>query len=277
MPKRTKRKITTRRPVKKTARRRVSSPTKPSWALSRFVLPLATCVGILICLGAIGYLGFQRAAASNFFDVKTVDVTGVTRGSRQGIESVVRSDTERTGVLRTDLFELKARIEKLPFVKAAAVTRVLPTGIRVQIVEREPKAIVFRNGRLVLVDVEGQILADAVQKEDDLPFTIIGWDESKTEKAIKDNQERVKTYQRMVTEFRVSNLLSKVPSVDLTDLRDPRALVSDSGTTVSISVGRENYGDNLMKGIKAIVGKGNTFAGVNLVNGNMILVPRKQD
>ncbi len=277
MPKRTKRKVTTRRPVKRTARRRESSAPNRSRLLGRLVLPLATCVGLVICLGAIGYLGYQRAAASNFFDVKTVDVTGVARGSRQGIESVVRTDTERTGVLRTDLFELKARIEKLPFVKTAAVTRVLPTGIRVQIVEREPKAIVFRSGRLVLVDGDGQILADAVQKEDDLPFTIIGWDEGKTEKAIKDNQERVKIYQRMLTEFRVSNLLSKVQSVDLTDLRDPRALVSDSGTTVSVGVGRENYGDNLMKGIKAIVGKGNTFAGVNLVNGNMILVPRKQD
>ncbi len=277
MQKRTKRKITTRRPVRRAARPRKLASAKRSRIFGQIVLPLAICVCIVICLGALGYLGYQRAAASNFFDVKTVEVTGVARSSRQNIEFVVKADTERTGVLRADLFELKAKIEKLPFVRSAAVTRVLPTGLRVQIVEREPKAIVFRNGRQMLIDGEGQILADATQKEEDLPFAMIGWDEAKTEKAFKDNIERVKIYQRMLAEYRVANLLSKVQSIDLVDLRDPRTVIADSGTTVSISVGREHFGENLMKGIKAIVGKGNTFEGVNLVSGNMILVPRKKD
>ena len=38
---------------------------------------------------------------------------------------------------------------------------------------------------------------------------------------------------------------------------------------------RENFGENLSKGIKAIVGKGQTFEAVNLVGTNMILLPRK--
>jgi hypothetical protein len=41
-------------------------------------------------------------------------------------------------------------------------------------------------------------------------------------------------------------------------------------------LGRENFGQQLASGIKAIVGKGNMFEGVNLVGQNMVLVPRKQ-
>src|SRR5687767_3775003 len=106
---------------------------------------------------------------------------------------------------------------------------------------------------------------------------MIGWEEGKTEKAWKENIERVKIYQKMLAEWSVANLASRVESINLTDLREPRAIVPDSGTTVSIAVGRENFGENLSKGVKAIVGKGDMFEGVNLVGSNMILAPRKQN
>jgi hypothetical protein len=102
-----------------------------------------------------------------------------------------------------------------------------------------------------------------------------GWDEAKTEKAWKENIERVKTYQKMLEEWRAANVLDRVERIDLGDLREPRAIVADSDTTVSIAVGRNNFGEHLVRGIKAIVGKGDVFAGVDLVGGNMILTPRK--
>ena len=243
--------------------------------LGHYVLPLVICVCLVICLGAIGYLGFERVAASAFFDVKRVEVTGSERASKIGIEALVKAETERAGVFQTDLLDLKGKIEKLAFVKSASVTRVLPDGIRVHLVERPPQAVVIRNGARQLVDAEGAILAAADQVERSLPFALTGWDESKTEKAWKDNIERVRIYQKMLEEWRSANVLERVERVDLSDIREPRAIVSDSDTTVSIAVGRENYGENLVRGIKAIVGKGDVFSGVDLVGGNMILAPRK--
>ena len=269
--------VTTKRAVKSPPRRRIAKGADRKRVFSQFVLPLAICFSILICLGALSYLGYRNVAASDFFDVKRIDVVGVERASKEGIENVVRMETERTGVWRSDLFELKSKVEKQPFVRSASVTRVLPGGLRVQIVERQPVALVTRSGRGYLADADGEILALAEGPEDKLPFAMIGWDEAKSEKAMKDNTERVKIYQRMVAEWRVANVLSRVQHINLTDLREPRAAISDSGTIVSIAVGRENYGENLVKGIKAIVGKGNMFEAVNLVGSNMILAPRRQN
>jgi len=269
--------VRTKRAVKRPQRRRVGKANERKRLFSQFVLPLAICVAILICLGGLGYLGYQKVAASDFFDVKRIEVVGIQRASKEGIANVARMETERTGVWRSDLFELKSKIERIPFVKTASVTRVLPDGLRVQIVERQPVALVTRGGRDYLADADGEILALADHPEEGLPFTMIGWDETKSEKAMRDNTERVKIYQRMVGEWQAANVLSRVQNINLADLREPRAVISDSNTLVSIDVGRENYGENLVKGIKAIVGKGNMFEAVNLVGSNMILAPRKQN
>ena len=269
--------VRTKRAVKRPQRRRVGKANERKRLFSQFVLPLAICVAILICLGGLGYLGYQKVAASDFFDVKRIEVVGIQRASKEGIANVARMETERTGVWRSDLFELKSKIERIPFVKTASVTRVLPDGLRVQIVERQPVALVTRGGRDYLADADGEILALADHPEEGLPFTMIGWDETKSEKAMRDNIERVKIYQRMVGEWQAANVLSRVQNINLADLREPRAVISDSNTLVSIDVGRENYGENLVKGIKAIVGKGNMFEAVNLVGSNMILAPRRQN
>ena len=269
--------VRTKRAVKRPQRRRVGKANERKRLFSQLVLPLAICVAILICLGGLGYLGYQKVAASDFFDVKRIEVVGIQRASKEGIANVARMETERTGVWRSDLFELKSKIERIPFVKTASVTRVLPDGLRVQIVERQPVALVTRGGRDYLADADGEILALADHPEEGLPFTMIGWDETKSEKAMRDNTERVKIYQRMVGEWQAANVLSRVQNINLADLREPRAVISDSNTLVSIDVGRENYGENLVKGIKAIVGKGNMFEAVNLVGSNMILAPRRQN
>ncbi len=273
MKTKTGKKVKTKRPVRKAKSR--SGPSTATRAIGHYVLPLVIGGCLVVCLGAIGYLGLESVAASEFFDVKRVEVSGVERASKQGIEALVKAETERAGVWRADLIDLKAKIEKLTFVKSAAVTRVLPDGIRVQLVERQPLAVVIRNGNPQLVDAEGSILAAAESEEKELPFTMTGWDEAKTEKAWKENIERVKTYQKMLEEWRAANVLDRVERVDLGDLREPRAIVADSDTTVSIAVGRNNFGEHLVRGIKAIVGKGDVFAGVDLVGGNMILTPRK--
>jgi len=108
--------------------------------IGQFALPLVICICLAVCLAALGFLGYQRVAASDFFEVKKVAVVGSERSSRQSIEAIVRTETERSGVWRADLQELKAKIEKLPFVKTVSVTRVLPGGLRVQVVERQPQA-----------------------------------------------------------------------------------------------------------------------------------------
>jgi cell division septal protein FtsQ len=230
---------------------------------------------ILVCLGAIGVLGYRSVTASNFFDLNSVDVRGTSRASKDEIEKIVSSQTVRTGVWSADLSAIKAEIEKLSFVRSAAISRVLPDGIRVIVVEREPAAIVRLRSGDRLVDEEGTILGLASETTTDLLFVMTGWDEAKSEKADKENLARIKMYTQMLAAWRQNGLAARIQSVDIADLREPRAITEDSGKLVSIAVGRDNFGEHLKLGIGAIIGKGDIFEGVNLVGSNMILAPRK--
>jgi hypothetical protein len=243
--------------------------------MRNFVLPFFLSFCILVCLGALGFLGYRNVTASDFFDVAKIDVRGVDRASSEDIRHLVEMQTEKSGVWNADLPGIKEKIERMQFVKSAAVSRVLPNGIRVQVFERVPQAIVKTAEGNVLVDAEGFTIAPAKEKEPELPFAMTGWNEGKSEAALKENVERVKTYQKMLTEWKEFNLSSRVLSVDLADMREPRAVVEDSGTVVSIALGRDKFGEYLKRGINAIVGKGEMFEAVNLVGQNMILAPRK--
>lgn len=270
VPERTPRAVKRRRPAA-TRARRSSGPSR----LGNFFLPFFLSFCILVCLGALGFLGYKNVTASGFFDVKKIEVRGVDRSSKQDIERIVSSQTEKSGAWNADLAEIKEKVEKMQFVKSASVSRVLPNGIRVNVIERIPTAIVRLKSGDVLVDSEGTILSPAEAKEHKIPFVMLGWDETKTEKAVKDNLDRVKLYAKMSEEWKQFDLASRVKSVDLADLREPKALTEDSGHTVAIALGKDNFGEHLKKGINAIVGKGQTFEAVNLVGQNMILSPRK--
>ena len=63
--------------------------------------------------------------------------------------------TEKTGVWNADLPGMKEKLEKMPFVKTAAVSRVLPNGIRVQICRAFRRRSCERRSGDMLVDAEG--------------------------------------------------------------------------------------------------------------------------
>jgi hypothetical protein len=201
-------------------------------------------------------MGYRTVTASAFFDVKTVDVRGVARAPRDEIERIVRSQAERNGVWNANLEVIRNDIEKLPFVKSVAVSRVLPDGIQVRVDERIPKAVVRLNAGDFWVDGEAVVLSAVGKNEQRPAFVLRGWDESKTERAVRDNQERVRFYQKMLTEWQDLGIAGRVIVVNLSDLQDPQAIVQDSGANVSIHLGKEDYGKRLQKALEVINGKG---------------------
>ncbi len=266
--------------VKRPLSRRRTSATRRSEhsSASRFRavgLPLFLSFCILVCLGALGFLGYQTVTASDFFSVAKIDIRGTDRSSGADIRRTVEMQTEKTGVWNADLPGIKEKLEKSPWVKSAAVSRVLPNGIRIQIFERQPQGMIRTVEGNFLVDGEAVVIAPAREKEADFPFVMTGWNQLKSEAAGKENLERVKIYQKMLTEWKEFSLSARVLSVNLEDIREPRAVIEDSGNVVSIALGRDKFGEYLKRGINAIVGKGEMFEAVNLVGQNMILAPRK--
>ena len=231
--------------------------------LGRVVVPLFISLCLLGGIGFIAAMGYRTATASDFFGVRTVDIRGTDRSPVEDIRRIVTTNTEKSGVWNADLPAIREKIEKLPFVKAAAVSMALPAGIRVNVVERIPQAIVRLNGGDFLVDGEGVILAPASKPEPAIPFVIRGWDESKSEKAMPENLARLKLYRKMLDEWNGVGIADRVKEVNLADLNDPTAIIVDSGRQIPVSVAKNNLGKSLKSAIEAVAGKGEKVKAVN--------------
>ena len=209
-------------------------------------------------------MGYRTVTAAAFFDVKTVDVRGISKVQREDVEKIVRASAQKSGVWKADLEEIKNGIEKFTLVKSVVVSRVLPDGIRVNINERVPRAVVHLNSTDFWADDEAVILGTVGKTEERPPFAMLGWNEDKTEKAVKDNQERVKIYQKMLEEWQNFELAKRVETVDLTDLQEPHVVVRDSGEAVTIILSKENFGKRLQPGLEKIAGKGKEVKSLDL-------------
>jgi len=220
----------------------------------------------LCLLGGIGFIaamGYRSVTASDFFGVRAVDVRGAERAPVDDIRRIVTANTEKTGVWHADLPAIREKIEKLPFVKTASVSMSLPAGIRVNVIERVPQAVVRLGGGDFLVDGEGVVLAKVTKPEETMPFVIRGWDESKNEKAGPDNLARLKLYRKMLDEWRGVGVADRVKEVNLTDMRDPAAVIEDSGRQIAVTVAKDNLGKSLKSAIEAVAGKGEKVKSVN--------------
>lgn len=69
--------------------------------------------------------------------------------------------THARSLLRFDSLAARARIEQLPWIKQAAITRIFPDSINVEVTERVAFAVWRMPDREVLIDVTGRVLGAA--------------------------------------------------------------------------------------------------------------------
>ena len=240
-----------------------SSRRGKSRNFSRFILPLSICAVLLVATGVIVALEYKSATSSTFFKLSRVEVSGNDRTSADEIKRIVTSSVEKSGVWNADIAELRTKIERFPFVKTAAVSVAMPAGIHVNITEREPVAAVRLSFGDYLVDGDGVVIAALGANENAFPVIMHGWDESKTEKAVGDNQARLKLYKKMLDEWTQFDLSKRVKKLNLTSVREPIAIVEDSGRDIAVTLAKENFGKNLKTALDALNGKGSRIKSVD--------------
>jgi cell division septal protein FtsQ len=251
---------TTRRSSVRVKNRGIGS--NRSWSVLRYVAPIML---MLLLVGGTAFFassGYRTATASTFFALRDVDVRGTHRVSQDEVKRIVTSSVERLGVWNADLEEIRGRVEKLPYVRYAAVSRSLPSGISVNVTERVPIALIALSSGNYLVDEEGTILSRA-DGMDEFPFTLTGWDESKTEKAIPENLTRLRIYRKMVEEWQQFDLAKRVREVNLRNTREPIAVVDEKGRSIPVTVSKDKLAGSLKAGIEAISGKGEKIRAVD--------------
>jgi cell division protein FtsQ len=206
-------------------------------------LPTALKAGLILLMMIGLVIGYRAASSAALFQVRSVEVVGASRTSAEEIEGLVRRAVSRTGVWRADLSALSNELSRLPGVRRAVVTRVLPDRLRVRITERVPLAVVrTSSGHFVWVDDEGVALGE-MKTNDPVPsFFILGWNEEGTNEARLENVERVKKYQEALREWQAAGLTERVSEINLFDIRDVRAQLAGGDSQIEVRLGGQDLG-----------------------------------
>jgi len=210
--------------------------------------------GILAILTIIMVIvGYRAAASASMFQVRGIDVTGASRTSADEIEGLTRRAVARTGVWRADLSALSVELGRLPGVRRAIVTRVLPDRLRVRITERVPLAVLrSSSGHLVWVDEEGVMLGEMKPADRLPPFFIRGLTEDGNDEARADNTARLEKYQEVVRAWETLGLAERVSEVNLIDLRDVRAQLAGDDSQVEVRLGGQDLGTHLKLALEVL-------------------------
>lgn len=236
--------------------RRDGRPVEPNRFSGRVLLgyvPTALKL-VVLTLAIIGLaIGYRAASSASLFQVRAVDVTGTSRASREEIEGLVRRAVSRSGVWRADLSALSTELSRLPGVRRAVVTRVLPDRLRVRITERVPLAVVrTSSGHFLWVDDEGVALGEMKTSDQMPPFFILGWNEDGTNEARQDNVERIKKYQEAVREWQAAGLTERISEINLFDVHDVRAQLAGQDSQIEVRLGSQDLGKRLQTALDVL-------------------------
>lgn len=234
------------------------------WKALLVYLPSLIKLALAVTLGVLAFVGYRTAASASFFQVKTVDVQGAARSSREEIKAAVLRSSA-AGVWRADLGRISEGLRALPWVRTAVVSRVLPSGLRVRVTERAP-AVIARTGagHLVWVDDEGVILGPASPGEQD--FFVRGLDESRAEESRqqrperaaaleesrRQNQERVAAALELSREWSRTGVAGRVSEVNLGDLHDVRVQLAGDDAHVEVRLGGKEFAKRFRQALEVL-------------------------
>ena len=120
-------------------------------------LAIAAALAVLVLKPDLRALA-DRAAVSAGFAVTRMELSGNRFASEKAIRDAVALEGE-TSHLVLDIESMARRIEALPWVRSAVVSRILPYAVSIRITERVPAAVWRASDGDVLIDAEGRVLA----------------------------------------------------------------------------------------------------------------------
>jgi len=119
---------------------------------------LAVVIASLAGVPALAEAQIAKAAADAGFAVRHVKVTGTNRMDEREVYALALAQRSRA-MPDVDIAALRTQLLTLPWVRDARVSRQLPDTLAIDIVEREPHAVLARPDRLMLIDRSGVELA----------------------------------------------------------------------------------------------------------------------
>jgi len=233
---------------------------------------------LAIVIGGLMFAGYRAASAASFFQIRKVEIQGDFRASPADVQTVVRREAAKTGVWRADLEEISTRLERLPWIRVAIVSRVLPDGIRVRLEERQPRAVVrTAAGRFLWVDDDAVLLGEMLPTDHMPAFFLRGWNEDPGDTIRKENMDRVKRFLELQREWSVAGLSERVSEVNVIDIRDVRAQLAGDDSKIEVRLGSQDFGKRLKDALSVLdahrqTPRGQFISYVDLTQGRRAIV-----
>jgi len=169
-----------------------------------------------------------------------LEIAGISHVSHAQIMEVMGGDIGRN-VFFIPLAERKKQLEEIPWVESAAVMRLLPNRLKIEIRERTPVAFVQIGSKIALVDGLGVVMdlpAGAARKYSFPVIVGIG-----ASAGLSTRAARMKIYAQLVRDLDSggANYSHDLSDVDLSDPEDVKVTVADPNGEVQVHLGSSDY------------------------------------
>jgi cell division protein FtsQ len=214
----------------------------PRKALGRIKLLMV----VLLIVGVVGLIGvtFYRYGTQSWrFRIDSSDniaLLGNRNVTRGQVLEVMGGDIDRN-VFFVPLSDRKKQLEEIPWVESAAVMRLYPNRVRIELHERTPVAFVAVNSHIAVIDAHGVIMDPPPGAQTAYSFpVIVGMSDNEP---LSTRSARMKIYATLIKELDSTgaHYSQNLSEVDLSDPDDIKATVSDPKGAVFIHLGSSNF------------------------------------
>ena len=131
----------------------------------RAAMPWAVTLGVLLVMGGLAWVVYGTSVLG-VREVKVVGTDTLTPAQVEEAASVRLAEP----LARVDLDGIRDRVQALPAVERAVVSRGWPSTVEVQVVERTPVAAVPVGEQFLLIDAEGVAFRTVAKRPAGLPL-----------------------------------------------------------------------------------------------------------
>ena len=228
--------------------------------LAAFTRPAAVLVALVLVI-----LGYNALAGSKMFLLRRVTISDAGSALQADIEQMIRRAVGQTTMMDVDLSVLRQKIEAMPRVRAASVARVLPDGIFVRVVERQPAVLVRREAETLVwldedavevgefSDVKTAGPASKPGTSGEVPPIAKGFAEgNRSQSAIAEDRERIGIYKQIEREFSEgpTPLWNLIDQIDLTFTKDVNMRLAHP--PVLIHIGSTDFRKRFERALKVL-------------------------
>jgi cell division protein FtsQ len=201
---------------------------------------------VLLVVGVVGLIGvtlYRYGTQSWRFRVDSSDniaLLGNRNVTRSQVLEVMGGDIDRN-IFFVPLAERRKQLEDIPWVESAAVMRLYPNRVRIELHERTPVAFVAVNSHIAFIDAHGVIMDLPAGAQTTYSFpVIVGMADSEPPST---HAARMKIYAELIKELDSTgaHYSQSLSEVDLSDPDDVRATVSDPKGAVLVHLGSSNF------------------------------------